>query len=134
MAGGRPTDYLPEYCERVEAFMADGYSKLAAAGSIGVTYQTVKNWMEVHPEFFAAVKRGEAKRAVKLEQGLLEAENSAKVTSRIFALKNAAPEEWADKVHSELTGKDGGPIKTEDVTASEILAARLDAIASRTAG
>ena len=34
----------------------------------------------------------------------------------------------------EHTGKDGGPIKTEDVSAKELLRAHLDAIASRTTG
>ena len=34
----------------------------------------------------------------------------------------------------EHTGKDGGPIKTEDVSAKELLKAHLDAIASRTTG
>lgn len=34
----------------------------------------------------------------------------------------------------EVTGKDGGPIKTEDVSAKDLLRAHLDAIASRATG
>ena len=33
-----------------------------------------------------------------------------------------------------ITGKDGGPIQTQDVTAADILKAKLDEIASRAAG
>jgi hypothetical protein len=34
-------------------------------------------------------------------------------SSAIFWLKNRRPEEWRDKVVSELTGKDGGPIEVQ---------------------
>ncbi len=32
-----------------------------------------------------------------------------KITARIFALKNAAPAEWRDRI--EHTGADGGPLQ-----------------------
>lgn len=110
--GGRPTDYRPEYCDTVEDLMQSGFSKMAAAGACGVCYQTFKTWMGVHPEFLAAVKRGEAKRVMKLETDLLSAETGPQVTSRIFALKNAAPEEWKDRQSLEHSGPDGEPIPT----------------------
>lgn len=135
MPAGRPTDYKDSFPEAVEAAMTEGFSKMAAAGRIGVCYQTLKNWMEIHPEFLAAVKRGEAKRAEKLERDLLDAETGPKVTSRIFALKNAAPDEWRDKVVSEIVGKDEGPIQTETThKGSDKLLAYLDAVSSRAAG
>ena len=110
MPAGRPSSYDPAFCQQVEDFMALGYSKMAAAGNVGVCYQTLKNWMQEHPEFFAAVKRGEAKRTEILEDGLLKAETGPQVTSRIFALKNAAPDEWKDKQQHEHGGPDGGAI------------------------
>lgn len=133
MPAGRPTSYQPEFGAEVEAFMEAGYSKMAAAGKIGVCYNTLKSWMEAHPEFLTAVKRGEAKRAAKLEEDLLEADSGPKVTSRIFALKNAAPDEWRDKHITEHVGKDEGPIQTEDKGAGKLLA-YLDAVSSRAAG
>lgn len=48
---GRPTDYLPEYCEQVIDFMAGGFSFEAFAGKIGVSKQTLYEWTKVHPEF-----------------------------------------------------------------------------------
>lgn len=134
MPGGRPTSYEPAFCERVEEFMALGYSKMAAAGNVGVCYNTLKAWMAEHPEFLTAVKRGEARRTQILECSLLAAETGPQVTSRIFALKNAAPDEWRDVHRQEVTGADGGPVRTQDVTPADKLKARLDAITNRTAG
>lgn len=38
------------------------------------------------------------------------------------------------KTATEITGPNGGPLQTEDVTAADILKSRIDAIASRTTG
>ncbi len=46
-------------------------------------------------------------------EGLLSADMGPRVTARIFALKNAAPEEWKDKVQNEHSGPQGGPIPVE---------------------
>lgn len=100
--------------------MGEGYSKTAVAGHLGVTRQTIHNWCKTHPEFFDAIKRGEAGRTFKLERDLLTAKDGPTVTSRIFALKNAAPEEWKDKHQAEITGKDGGPIETTSIQAAAL--------------
>lgn len=36
------------------------------------------------------------------------------VTAQIFWLKNRRPDLWRDRHHTELTGKDGGPIETSN--------------------
>ena len=107
---GRPTKYRPEYCEQVVAFMGKGYSLTAFAGEIGICGDTARQWQHDHPKFSAAVKRGQAARTMRLETTLLEGETGPKVTAHIFALKNAAPDEWREKVTNEHTGPDGGPI------------------------
>lgn len=99
--------------------MAAGFSKFATAGSLGVCKATFDNWCVEHPEFLGAVKEGETLRTLKLETDLLSAADGPTVTSRIFALKNAAPNEWRDRKDVELTGADGGPIETIDVTPLE---------------
>lgn len=108
--------------------MRAGFSKTASAGMIGVCKTTFDNWTKEHPEFLAAVKRGETARTLKLEQDMLKAADGPTVTSRIFALKNAAPDEWRDKKTTELEGK----IQTEEVGqgAAKVLAA-LDRISER---
>ena len=101
---GRPTKYDPAFCDDIVALMATGLSKTAWAGHIGVCHDTVIEWAKQHPEFSDAVKRGQAARTLKLEQDLLAGTEGPKVTSRIFALKNAAPGEWRDKVETEHSG------------------------------
>lgn len=104
MPAGRPTKYDPDYCDRVIEDMALGYSLTAFAGSIRVARSTINVWMDAHPDFSEAVKIGTAARTRKLEGDLLAAESGPTVTSRIFALKNAAPDEWRDKHEHNVNG------------------------------
>ena len=120
---GRPTKYKPEYCEEVVAFMGQGYSLTAFAGSIGICGDTARQWQHDHPEFSVAVKRGQAARTMCLEKTLIAGETGPKVTAHIFALKNAAPDEWRDKQQHEHSGPDGGPMP---VTRIEIVSADGD--------
>jgi len=116
---GRPSKYLPTFANECIEFMAQGYSLTAFAGEIGVSRETVYEWERSIPEFSDAVKKARAKRVGALERGLLTQENGPSVTARIFALKNACPDEWREKQQVEHTGKDGGPIETKDVSMLE---------------
>jgi transposase len=100
---GRPSKYKSAYCNEVIAAGDEGLSLTAFAGIIGVCRATINNWMAEHPEFLEATKKHAAKRTLYLERGLLSSDVGPRVTARIFALKNAAPEEWADK---QLFGSD----------------------------
>lgn len=104
---GRPSKYDPAFCDQIVEIMGQGYSKMAAAGHLGVCYDTVRNWMDQYPDFFQAVKRGEALRCGSLEREMLGAQNGHTVTARIFALKNAAPDEWRDRREHDLSSSDG---------------------------
>ena len=104
---GRPTTYKPEYADHVRNLMAKGFSKTAAAGSLGVSRQRFLDWAEANEDFRDAVKEGEAARTYKLEKDLMEAATGPQVTSRIFALKNAAPDEWMDRKALDHTSSDG---------------------------
>jgi len=100
-ARGRPTKYRPAYCNEVIETMATGLSLTAFAGEIGVARSTINEWIDNHPEFSEATRVGKAKRTLALERGMLSAENGPAVTARMFALKNADPEEWREKQHIE---------------------------------
>lgn len=103
MPGGRPSKYRESYCDEVIAAGDQGLSLTAFAGMIGVARSTINEWMAEHAEFSEAVKVHGAKRCLHLEQTMLSAEQGPRVTARIFALKNAAPDEWKDKVHTEVS-------------------------------
>lgn len=79
---GRPTDYTPADCIRVEELMARGLRLQAAAGLMGITRQTAHNWQNRYPEFFDSVQRGQAKRTAILEIELLSVTNSAVVRAQ----------------------------------------------------
>ena len=98
-AVGRPTKYKPAYCTEVINTMATGLSLTAFAGEIGVARSTINEWIDNVPEFSEAVRVAKAKRTLALERGMLSAENGPAVTARMFALKNADPEEWREKQH-----------------------------------
>lgn len=104
MSAGRPTKFKPAYCQEVIAVMGEGLSLTAFAGEIGVARSTINEWMADHPEFSEAVKIGQGKRTAYLERGLLSEEVGPRITARIFALKNAAPDEWKDKREVEHSG------------------------------
>lgn len=110
MSGGRPTKYDPRYCDQVVECMGRGLSLTAFAGEIDVARSTINEWMGQHGAFSEAVKRGQAKRVLFLEGRLLDGDTGPRVTSHIFALKNADPEEWRDKREHEHSGPKGGPI------------------------
>lgn len=105
MTAGRPTDFKPQYGDEILTLMATGLSLAASAADLGFHRQRVYEWMERHPEFADTVKLAQVKRQLFLERRLLSAEASPVVTSTIFALKNAGPEDWRDKREVEHSGE-----------------------------
>lgn len=105
MGAGRPTDFDESYGQSILELMASGLSLAASAAEIGVHRQRVYEWMDRHPEFADTVKVAQAKRQLFLERRLLSAEIGPVVTSTIFALKNAGPEDWRDKREIEHSGE-----------------------------
>jgi transposase-like protein len=94
---GAPEKYDPAYCQEAIAFMEQGYSKTALAGHLDVCRETLVNWSAEHPEFLAALKTAVCKRVQCLEREMMATDVAPRVTARIFALKNADPEEWNKK-------------------------------------
>lgn len=104
------------YIAKVEAFMGLGYSVTAFAGEIGVTKQTVYEWSRIYEDFAEALNRGRAKRALYWERECISAAASGEGDSKLimFQLKNAAPDEFSDKV--VFAGDPEQPLKlTADV-------------------
>lgn len=122
MPAGRPTDYKPVYCDEVISHLGEGYTLASFAGIIGADRQTVYNWADAHEEFFDAIKKGRAKGQHIWEQRLSKQaiDGAGNTAAIIFAMKNLYQDDWADKIISEHTGKDGGPIETKDVAGYEL--------------
>jgi hypothetical protein len=94
---GRPTGYSVDRGAELIGLMATGLSISAAAAAMGFHRDTIYEWADRHPEFSDALKRGRGVRVLRLEREMLAGESGPYVTARIFALKNACPEEWREK-------------------------------------
>ena len=131
---GRPTKYDPAFIDAVILDGSLGFSLTAFAGGIGVDRTTISEWRKVHPEFDFACRHAMAIRARFLEGGMMERDIPAPaMNARKFALVNCAPDDWREKTNLELTGADGGPVKTEAVVdwsgvPSDAIQAVLDAV------
>lgn len=104
MAAGRPAGYNDGLGAELIALMRRGFSLTASAAKLGFHRQTFYDWEKKHPAFSDDIKKARGLRLYKLEKDLLEARDGPKVTSRIFALKNADAQEWRDVVRQEHTG------------------------------
>lgn len=113
MPAGRPTDFKESYGDEILSLMAEGLSLAAAAAELGIHRQRVYEWVERHPKFADTVKLAMSKRQLFLERRLLSASEGPKVTSTIFALKNAGAADWRDKQELEHSGPNGGPMQTD---------------------
>lgn len=116
---GRPTKYDPTFCDKVIACGEEGDTLAAMAEACDVHRETLNDWIDEHPEFSDAVKRGLQKAQIWWEKkgrvatfGGVEGFNA---TSYIFQMKNRFKQDWRDKQETELTGKDGGAIQMEQV-------------------
>lgn len=131
MAGGRPTDYMPEYAEELIEYFAlkpcefeivqnskGDMQRLAIPSSlptlagfackIGVHRETLLNWTTKYPEFFDAYKMAkEHQEHILIENGLMGGYDK---TFAIFTAKNLI--NWRDKTETEHSGPNGGPIET----------------------
>lgn len=144
---GRPTAYKPEYVEQARQACENGATDVDLAELFDVSLTTIKTWKAKHSDFLAALKAGKEKADDRVERSLYEKAtgytfDAVKIfmpsnaeapvyapyrehvapdtTAAIFWLKNRKPEQWRDKREHELTGKDGGAIKTEDVSGPDL--------------
>lgn len=133
---GRPTLYKPEYNEQARKFCLMGATDAELADFFEVSLDTIKEWKNVHEEFSASVKKGKsqadanvADRLFQRAMGYEHPEVDIRVvnqeiiktpitkiyapdtTAAIFWLKNRQRAAWRDRVETELTGVNGGPVE-----------------------
>lgn len=112
--GGRPTKYKKKMVKMVNEYVditPMPFKEELCLNVLEINGDTLVQWVKKHDEFSAAIKRLEDKQKYRLQgMGLTGQVNT---TMAIFLLK--ANHGLVDKVVAEHTGKDGGPIQTEDV-------------------
>ena len=123
---GRPSKFRPEYCKQVEKLCRLGATNTEIADFFEVSTSTIDRWMNDHPEFRDALKRGKIladvgvadalyRRAIgctvtkqhavrskdadgneRIETVKLKIEVPPDTTACIFWLKNRRPAQWRD--------------------------------------
>jgi hypothetical protein len=126
---GRPTDYRPEYCERVIELGKLGKSHAQIAAALDVSRMTLYRWAEADPKFSDAITH-----ARDLAQAWFEDKGQEGLTTPGFNASLWAKQvscrfrdDYTDTQRRELTGKDGGPVA---IAAGELTDEQLAAIAT----
>ena len=149
-AGGRPTLYRREMCDRLVEAMAGGLTAEAAAARIGISARSLFNWQKQHPEFLQAIQEGRQrsqlwweKCAIKRRGGStrgLHSDASQRTAQALVRLDDPREERFVTLYVDNPNGTQaaiaaGYAPKSAHVTASRLLkrAKVRDAIARRNA-
>lgn len=133
---GRPTLYRAEYPDQARKLCLLGATDDELADFFSVNVDTVQEWKKVYAEFSDSIKQGkmqaDANVADRLYQRALGFEHpevdirvidhqvvktpitkiyAPDPAAAIFWLKNRQRAKWRDKVDTELTGPNGGPVE-----------------------
>ena len=115
---GRPSKYKPEYCERILEMAAEGAGMAEYAAEFGIDRTTLFDWRDSHEEFSTALTRAKI-----LEQAWFEREARMNMRNKEFnsnlwyrSVLSRFRDDYAEKRITEVSGPDGGAIKTESVT------------------
>lgn len=105
---GRPTEYDPAICAKVEALGCDGASLCEIALELGIAWDTMSNWRKKHKEFSDAVTQ-----AQRNSQGWWEKEGRKAVFAdqKYFSsagyslqMRNRFKEDWSESSNLNVTG------------------------------
>jgi hypothetical protein len=147
---GRPTDYTEELADRICDRISDGESLRTICAEDGMPHKsTVFRWLAAHEEFATIYARAREVQAEVLADELIEISDDGtndwmerkdqdggvvgwrengeamrrsqlRISTRQWIAERMLPKKYGTKVQTELTGKDGGSIKTEDVGGYEL--------------
>jgi hypothetical protein len=117
-AGGRPTLYRREMCDRLVEAMAKGLTAEAAAARIGISARSLFYWQKEHPEFLQAIQEGRQRSQLWWEERALAMANGEAGNTQIVMLglrnRSRAATGWNnDTVKLEHSGPEGGPLEVE---------------------
>lgn len=155
---GRPTTYTPKTAEAICERIANGESLRAICEGEGMPDKaTVFRWLAVHQAFRDQYARAREMQADAIfdevldiaddghndwmlrrhgdderwvENGEAIRRSALRIDARKWVAAKLAPKKYGEKIVTEHTGRDGGPIETKDVSARDLLAGKLDSLAA----
>lgn len=119
MPAGRPSTYDPAYCERVVELAKEGKSQVQIAVALDIPRASLHDWAKAHPEFSAALTRAKECEQAWWEDKGMKGLDADKFNSAVWSksMSSRFRDEYTER--KELSGPDGGPIKTEEVGAKD---------------
>lgn len=124
---GRPTEFDQALADVVCLRMQAGESLRAICRDDDMPAEsTVRTWAVAnHQGFHAQYTRAREAQMDALAEDLIEIADEKdadtnrarlRVDTRKWLMSKIAPKRFGDRTHHELTGRDGGPIQTQDLT------------------
>jgi hypothetical protein len=139
---GRPTKLNDEVQEKIVSLVRAGNYPEVAAQAAGVAGRTYYEWMakgedgrEPYAQFMQAVKEAQAAAESHAVTIIRKAALDGSWQAAAWFLERSKAERWRRKENVELTGKDGGPVKSQVVgdDQREQVTALLDELAAKRA-
>jgi hypothetical protein len=139
MPAGRPSDYTPELAGAICDRLAEGESLRSICDSEGMpNKKTVLRWLRIHEEFRAQyaqarelqaegmadeivdiaddghndwMKRNYGDDERWVENGEAIRRSALRIDARKWVAAKLLPKKYGDRVQTEITGSDGGPLQ-----------------------
>jgi transposase-like protein len=102
---GRPSDYKPEFCEKLVEHMSKGYSFESFGAVIDCGKASLYKWRDEHQEFSDALDMGRSKHLFMMEQmgqgNMVEHYQGPKLNTALYKLFMANIHGWREKTDVE---------------------------------
>ena len=125
----RPTLYSEDLANEICARIADGQSVRELSLSADMPDKaTIFRWLPKYPDFRDQYAKACEARTQYLADELLDIADGdgdvqrdrLRVDTRKWVLSKLQPKKYGNKVTAEITGADGGPVQTEEMSSLEI--------------
>ena len=116
MPAGRPQfEITDEVCQQAEKLAAQGLTIDQIANVLGMGKRTLYEKKAEYPQFSHAIEAGRSKGIATITNALFKKANEGDVAAQKYYLNNRDNRNWKDKVTTEHTGSDGGPIQVQEI-------------------
>jgi hypothetical protein len=131
--GGRPTKYLPKYCNDVVTYGKQGKSRIWICATLNIVEQTMINWEAKHPEFLESMEVAMAQSQLWWEdagqKGMTAPGFNAAIWSRSVSAR--FPKSWREKSTVVVEPIDLTGLPKDDLIALREIAERAARLGGR---
>ena len=113
---GRPTKRSPEREQAILNALRLGNTRRNAAAYAEISDDTLARWQEADAEFRGAVTKAESDAEARFLGVIAKAAHEGTWTAAAWWLERRRHEDYRKREGVEITGRDGGPIESRDVT------------------